>query len=184
MGILSGGNHTLNTQGTMEEIFQFLFSANGLIVWIVGIIIGTVLQIAMQEWFHYSLAQRFGGWLPTSTNLGGVWRTSYKYMDKGVWKEDNPTLTVKAFGRYLTGTGISTIDGSKYTIRAKQTDDGVVTGEWVEHAKEGRYYGAFQLSISPTLSKMEGQWLGIGHNRQVKAGPWEWEKESLLVRTD
>jgi hypothetical protein len=156
-----------------------LFSANGLIIWLAGLILGTILQIVMQEGFQYVLAKRVGGWFATSTDLGGVWRTKYRYLEKGVWKEDNPTFTIKVFGRYLTGTGISTIDGSKYTVRAKRTDDGVVTGEWVEYAKEGRYYGAFQLSVSPTVSKMEGQWLGISHNRQVKAGPWEWEKEAL-----
>lgn len=160
----------------MQDIIQLLFSANGLVVWIVGLIIGTILQIVMQEWFQYALAQRVGGWFTTSANLGGVWQTKYKYLDKGVWKEDNPTFTIKVFGHYLTGTGVSTIDGSKYIIRAKRTDDGVVTGEWIENAKEGRYYGASQLSVSPTTSKMEGQWLGIGHNRQVKAGRWEWEK--------
>lgn len=163
-----------------QDIFQFLFSTNGLVMWFAGLILGTILQIVMQEGFQYVLAKRIGGWFVSGIDLSGVWHTKYKYMDKGGWREDNPTFTVKVFGRYLTGAGMSTIDGSKYTIRAKRTDDGVVTGEWVELAKEGRYYGAFQLNVSPTASRMEGQWLGISRNRQIKAGPWEWEKESSI----
>lgn len=89
-----------------QDIFETLFSANGIIVWIAGIGLGAVLQIVMQEGFQYLLAKWFGGWLSTNTNLSGVWNTKYKYKieNENTWKEDDPAFIIKMFGRYLVSS--------------------------------------------------------------------------------
>jgi hypothetical protein len=140
-------------------------------------IAGAIAGSLLKDGFPYLLARFLGGWFPGDAKFRGRWQTTYEY-DRDGRKTDDPVLFVKQFRRWIRATGTSTKDKSQFVVRAKLTESGVITGDWEEWTPAGRYYyGSFQLNVSPEFSTMKGQWVGIGKDRRVKNGVWDWEKK-------
>ena len=162
-----------------NQIISWLMFNKIFIIPIITAIAGVWFGALLKSGFPYMLANLLGGWCPGAKELRGTWRTKFTYNTSTEIKEDNPTIKVRQFANWITGKGSSSTDKASYVSRAKRKETSVLIGDWDEtHPKGAYYYGAFQLNISPATTRMEGQWLGMNHDRKVMNGSWKWEKQS------
>ena len=113
-------------------------------------------------------------------DLSGVWRSHYKFTSSQRKSEFDVEHLMKAHrrGNWLTLETTGEKNESYLLVRL-HIDDNVATGTWEEQTdKEGYYegtvyHGAVQLLIAPDGKRMEGKWVGIGHDAQINVGPWD-----------
>jgi hypothetical protein len=118
-----------------------------------------------------------------STRLNGFWIQKWtipKTISKsGHYPETNEsTAKVMILGkRFRAWFGVQ---GQAYQIAAT-IDRNLITGKWFGPNKAA-YYGACQLIVDPTFSRIEGKWVGFRSNFVIETGPWEWVRSSPVDR--
>jgi hypothetical protein len=124
--------------------------------------------------------------------LSGIWRSRYHYTSSSRPGEELTSehqVRLHKQGKQLVLESIRDEKESSYLfVRLSLNEDNIATGSWEEatnpkgHYNGAVYYGAIQLSLDQSRSRMSGKWVGFGKNQEVNSGPWEFIKvESLAV---
>lgn len=114
--------------------------------------------------------------------LSGIWesRCTYESSSRGETLVDLAHLVVVHAGSEITARSIdgSMTDESKVIMRLEARGR-VVTGTWEETTGPSSYYrgqvffGALQLQVDASGTRMKGAWTGFGSDFDVNTGPWE-----------
>jgi hypothetical protein len=118
----------------------------------------------------------------------GVWHCRYWYPSNDHDGEDISEYYVQAYqrGRELILESLPNKEESYIFIRLS-IDNELATGNWEENTsphgafKGAIYSGAVQLLVDSHKRYMEGQWVGIGHDYDLKraridTGGWEMKR--------
>lgn len=115
--------------------------------------------------------------------FSGIWRSHYQYHSdsrQGDFENEHYVSAQQEGNKVI----LESVPGSKSYLILRliidQHDDRVLTGTWQEtteesgHYKGATYHGAIQLVVDPEGKKhMSGKWIGVGKNRDINSGPWD-----------
>ncbi|MFI2029125.1 multiprotein-bridging factor 1 family protein [Streptomyces buecherae] len=120
--------------------------------------------------------------MQATPHLTGVWESRCTYHSSGRGTEllDLAHVVVVQSGSRLSVRSIegSTTEAAEITM-SLEIRGHVVTGTWEEKTSESSYYrgavffGAIQMQVEASASRMIGKWVGFGRDFDVNVGPWE-----------
>ncbi len=102
----------------------------------------------------------------------------YPSSSRGRDYEAEHYVYVKHHGDELTIENLPDIKESKLTLNLK-LDGRVVSGTWEEQTSlagpyKGRtYHGVIQMVADDEGKKLNGRWLGFGHDLEINHGTWQ-----------
>lgn len=112
--------------------------------------------------------------------FSGVWKSSYKYYDKGrdayFWSEYYVRLNQK--GDTLIVESLPEVNPA-YLFMRLHLDGNLATGSWREESAKDGYYqgliyiGAVQLVIEEDKKHLWGKWVAWGKYKTMNDGKWE-----------
>jgi len=164
----------------------------GMYMWItiLGCIISSVVSVILSDKIINSIDKvliKLG--LSKKADISGTWRATFESHKAG--KKSEYIEIIKLRNRMGLVLGNITPHNDNYPalkeymhkmplrVKGSIADNMFFTGFWYHPIDSYRFHGSYQLLISGTLDKMEGQWIGYSESgKMIDYGKWKWVKIS------
>ena len=157
---------------------------------IISIIISSIISVLLSDKIIKSLnSVLFKLGLTKKANISGIWKATFEYGIRGAKQEFTEVVLIDGRFGLVIGNIIPHHENysalaehaNKKPLRVKGNivDNIFFTGFWYHPMENHRFHGSFQLIISGTLDRMDGQWIGYSESRKtIQCGKWTWVKIS------
>ena len=160
------------------------FFISGLVGAIISLPVGVILEDPIRNFFGYLVCRAN----KQNVDIDGKWVAVFTMNINGVEQsyEELILLSTK-FGRTRgiilpsarNYNAVRSVHRSKpLRVVGQLSDSFYFTGVWYHPVEQSRHRGAFQLIVSTTGSKMDGQWLGYSRRMSdIESGSWRWKRD-------
>ncbi|HWA88579.1 MAG TPA: hypothetical protein VG889_00995 [Rhizomicrobium sp.] len=162
---------------------SLLLLAGAALSFLTSLLASFVLGPFLQIFSHYQII-RLASFVCPRFLKTPMFRHRRWLMDWNIDGEAMPSqtdgMTIRSAFDFIVGEVTMTAPdgaGLRSFLVARVTDNRYVTGRWYDEG-QGRYFGMFQLIISPTQKFAAGKWCGTPFYGPIRSGAWLWRKDS------
>lgn len=169
-----------------QSVIETTFTATNIIGWIISSLICILLTVLIYPY----LDERFQSFVVRKLNflkiskghkIAGLWTHNWHVTSESFNSiNEIKNVQIKQFRkRIFAQYNVTDKKGKVYTYQmlGKVDKDQVITGIWRDIEQGNRYHGCFQIFIDINEQTMNGYWIGLSKEKNIKCDKWEWIRE-------